>query len=39
MKKLSKRRKEKITYIDFSKIYKPAEAIKILKDNTYVKFD
>ena len=39
MKKLSKRRKEKITDIDFSKAYKPSEAIKILKDNTYVKFD
>ena len=39
MKKLSKRRKEKITDIDFSKTYKPAEAIKILKDNTYAKFD
>ena len=39
MKKLSKRRKEKITNIDFSKTYDPAEAIKILKDNTYAKFD
>ena len=39
MKKLSKSRKEKISSIDFSKSYNPAEAIKILKDNTYVKFD
>ena len=29
MKKLSKSRKEKISNIDFSKIYNPAEAIKI----------
>ena len=39
MKKLSKNRKEKISNIDFTKSYNPAEAIKILKDNTYVKFD
>jgi len=39
MKKLSKSRKEKISSIDFSKSYNPAEAIKILKDNTYAKFD
>ena len=39
MKKLSKNRKEKISKIDFSKSYNPIEAIKILKDNTYVKFD
>ena len=39
MKKLSKSRKEKISNIDFSKSYSPAEAIKILKDNTYTKFD
>ena len=31
MKKLSKSRKEKISNIDFSKSYNPAEAIKILK--------
>jgi len=39
MSKLSKKRKEKIADIDFSKSYDPKEAIKILKNNTYVKFD
>ena len=39
MKKLSKNRKDKIDKIDFSKNYEPMEAIKILKDNSYVKFD
>ena len=39
MKKLSKNRKEKISNIDFSKSYNPDEAIKILKDNSYVKFN
>ena len=39
MKKLSKNRKEKISNIDFSKNYSLVEAIKILKDNSYVKFD
>ena len=39
MKKISKNRKEKLSNIDFSKIYNPVEAIKILKDNSYVKFD
>ena len=32
MKKLSKNRKEKISNIDFSKSYNPAEAIKMLKE-------
>ena len=39
MNKLTKNRKEKISKIDFSKTYEPIEAIKILKDNSYVKFD
>ena len=39
MSKLSKKRKEKIADIDFTKSYDPKEAIKILKNNTYVKFD
>ena len=36
---ISKNRKEKILKIDFSKSYDAIEAIKILKDNSYVKFD
>ena len=39
MKKQTRNRKEKIANIDFSKSYDPKEAIKILKDSTYVKFD
>ena len=39
MKKLSKNRKEKISNIDFTKTYNLIEAIKILKSNSYVKFD
>ena len=39
MKKLSKNRKNKIDKIDFSKNYEPMEAIRILKDNSYVKFN
>ena len=39
MTKLTKKRKEKINNIDFSKVYEPLEAIKVLKDNAYVKFD
>ena len=39
MKKLSKNRKEKIKNIDFSRSYNPAEAIKILKDNSSIKFN
>ena len=38
MKKLSKNRKEKINNIDLGKTYELIEAIKILKDNSYVKF-
>jgi len=38
MKKISKNRKEKINNIDLGKTYEPIEAIKILKDNSYVKF-
>tara|TARA_B100000686_G_scaffold286033_1_gene310533 strand:- start:213 stop:905 length:693 start_codon:yes stop_codon:yes gene_type:complete len=38
MKKISKNRKEKINNIDLSKTYEPIEAIKILKDNSFVKF-
>ena len=39
MIKLTKKRKDKINNIDFSKVYEPIEAIKVLKDNAYVKFD
>ena len=39
MKKQSKNRKEKLENIDFSKSYNPVEAIKILKNNTFAKFD
>ena len=39
MKKQSKNRKEKLENIDFSKSYNPIEAIKILKDNAFAKFD
>ena len=38
MKKISKNRKEKINNIDLGKTYELIEAIKILKDNSYVKF-
>ena len=39
MKFISKNRKEKFNNIDFEKIYEPVEAIKILKDTSYVKFN
>jgi len=39
MKKLSKNRKDRIEKIDFTKNYNPIDAIKILKDNSYVKFE
>ena len=39
MKKQTKNRKEKLANIDFSKSYNPVEAIKILKNNTFAKFD
>ena len=39
MKNQSKNRKEKLANIDFSKSYNPVEAIKILKNNTFAKFD
>ena len=39
MKKQSKNRKEKIKNIDFSKSYDAIEAINLLKNNSYVKFD
>jgi len=39
VKKISKNRKEKMSNIDFSKNYNLSEAIKILKDNSYVKFE
>ena len=38
MKKESKNRKERISKVDLTKIYEPIEAIKILKENSYVKF-
>ncbi len=36
---MSKNRKKIIQNIDFAKIYKPNDAINILKDNSFVKFD
>ena len=39
MTKISKNRKNLLANIDLSKIYEPTEAIKILKSNTYVKFN
>ena len=39
MKKQTKNRKEKLANIDFSKSYNPVEAIKILKNNSFAKFD
>ena len=39
MKKESKNRKNKFKDIDQSKIYKPLDAIKILKEVSYVKFE
>ena len=39
MKKLSKKRKELVKKLDLSKKYDPKEAIKFLKDNSYVKFN
>ena len=39
MKFITKNRKEKFNNIDFEKIYEPVEAIKILKDTSYVKFN
>ena len=38
MKFITKNRKEKYHNIDFNKVYEPVEAIKILKDTSYVKF-
>ena len=38
MNKLTKNRKDKSKNIDLSKVYNPIEAIKILKENSYVKF-
>ena len=39
MKNLSKNRKNVSNNIDLTKTYNPNEAIKILKDNSFVKFD
>ena len=39
MKKISKKRKEIVQKLDLSKKYDPKEAIKILKNNSYVKFN
>ena len=36
--KLSKNRKKHVENFDFSKSYEPIEAIKLLKENSYVKF-
>tara|TARA_Y100001970_G_C14190489_1_gene835068 strand:+ start:526 stop:1215 length:690 start_codon:yes stop_codon:yes gene_type:complete len=37
--KISKNRKKSMDKFDFNKTYEPLEAIKILKENSYVKFD
>ena len=37
--KISKNRKNLISKLDISKVYEPLEAIKFLKDHSYVKFD
>ena len=39
MSKISKNRKKLIETVDVNKIYEPSDAIKILKDNSYVKFN
>ena len=39
MHKISKNRKERIQKMNFSKKYDPKEAIKLLKDSSYVKFN
>ena len=39
MKKQTKNRKSIVGEIDFEKIYDPIEAIKILKEKSYVKFN
>ena len=39
MKKISKKRKEILEKLDFSKKYDPKDAIKFLKDNSNVKFN
>ena len=36
--KKSKNKKKVLESVDLSKIYEPLEAIKILKENSYVKF-
>ena len=37
--KISKNKKNIIEKIDIAKVYEPLEAIKVLKENSYVKFD
>ena len=39
MTKMAKKRKELVSKLDLTKKYEAIEAIKILKDNSYVKFD
>ena len=39
MKKISKKRKEMLQKLDLSKKYDPKEAIRLLKSNSYVKFN
>ena len=39
MKKVAKKRKEFVSKLDLTKKYEAIEAIKILKENSYVKFD
>ena len=39
MKKISKKRKEILQKLDLSKKYDPKEAIRLLKSNSYVKFN
>ena len=38
-KNLSKNRKKLLDNVDLTKIYNPDEAIKILKDSSFVKFN
>ena len=37
--KITKNRKQMLNNFDTSKVYEPLEAIKILKDKSYVKFN
>ena len=37
--KLTKNKKQQIEGIDFTKLYKVSDAVKIIKEKKYVKFD